>query len=109
MQIKLFPQVEQNDNIKTGGESLEDTFSKYGIDIITGPGDCFLSQYSADLGCAPAIVPLDCVDYNGRAIGLMAIARPFQESSLLKLLCAYEAFFHGVFGHRQYLNVPNQC
>ncbi len=37
-------------HMKTVGQSLEDTLNKYNIDIIIGPGDCFLSQYSAALG-----------------------------------------------------------
>jgi len=36
--------------MKTVAESLEDTLNKYDIDVIIGPGDCFLSQYSAAAG-----------------------------------------------------------
>jgi amidase len=38
------------DHMKAVGESLEDTLNKYDIDVIIGPGDCFLSLYSAALG-----------------------------------------------------------
>ncbi|KAK0117464.1 hypothetical protein ONS96_013294 [Cadophora gregata f. sp. sojae] len=93
------------DHMKAVGESLEDTFNKYGIDLIIGPGDCYLSQYSAALGCPHATVPLDCLGYNGRPIGLIVIARPYQEALLLKFMDAFEASFparkvptaHGLF------------
>lgn len=97
------------DHIKTVGEILEDTLHKYDIDMTIGPGDCFLIQYSAALGllvylgpenyqltllgCALATVPLSYLDYNGRPIGLILIARPHQEALLLKIMGAFEATF----------------
>ncbi|KAL2072382.1 hypothetical protein VTL71DRAFT_11725 [Oculimacula yallundae] len=75
-------------HMKNVGESLEDTFNKYGIDLIIGPGDC-------SLRCPLATVPLNCLEYNGRPIGLVVIARPYQESLLLKFMGAFEASFPG--------------
>jgi hypothetical protein len=32
------------------GSNLDATFQKYGINIIVGPGDCFLTQYASAKG-----------------------------------------------------------
>jgi amidase len=91
------------------GASVDATFEKYGIDIIVGPGDCFLTNYASANGNVlhssalaqltlkgyPIVaLPLNTyLDLNGRPVGLQAIAGKHNEALLLSFLSAYEASF----------------
>lgn len=73
------------------GSNLDATFQKYGINIIVGPGDCFLTQYASAKGYPIAALPLTYLDFNGRPVGLQAITSAHREDLLLAFMGAYEA------------------
>ncbi|OCK87040.1 amidase family protein [Cenococcum geophilum 1.58] len=73
------------------GKSLPETLEKYNIDVIIGPSDSWFSRYSAATGFTLCTLPLGRIDYNGRPIGLTAIAR--SEVTLVTLMSAHEATF----------------
>lgn len=94
------------DHITAVGKSLPDTLDKYNIDVIIGPADSCVSQYSAATGISSSAresslltvlglplcsLPLGYINYNGRPIGLMALAR--SEVTLITLMSAFEATF----------------
>ncbi|KAI1428375.1 amidase family protein [Xylaria sp. FL1777] len=73
------------------GQSLPDTLDSYGINVIIGPADSRLSKYSAATGFPLCSLPLGYIDFNGRPIGLTAIAR--SEVTLITLMSAFETSF----------------
>ncbi|PGH12274.1 hypothetical protein AJ80_06788 [Polytolypa hystricis UAMH7299] len=75
------------------GSNIDRIFETYGIDIIAGPGDCFLTQYAVAKGYPIATLPLTYLDLNGRPIGLLAITSRHREDRLLASMAAYEASF----------------
>ena len=95
-------------HFKTVGADLERVLNEYDIDIVVGPGDSWLQQYAAALGksfysrscqhrsdrplaCPVCAMPLSYLDYNGRPIGLLAIARPHREDILINFMSAWES------------------
>lgn len=79
------------DHISEVGKSLPDTMEKYKIDVIIGPSDSWFSKYSAATGFPLCALPLGYIPYNGRPIGLTAIAK--NEATLITLMSAFEATF----------------
>ncbi|KAI5924863.1 amidase family protein [Camillea tinctor] len=79
------------EHITTVGQTVQDALDKYDIDVIVGPADSSFSRYSAASGLPSCSLPLGYIDYNGRPIGLAAIAR--SEVTLITLQSAFEASF----------------
>ncbi|KAF2759933.1 amidase signature enzyme [Pseudovirgaria hyperparasitica] len=75
------------------GASFDEILKKYDINIIIAPGDCFFCQYGPANGYPVAALPLTTLDFNGRPIGIQAIAAAHQEPLLLKFMSAWEATF----------------
>ena len=97
--------------------SFDETIEKYDIDVIIAPGDCMLSTYSAAGGkqiSVPAAhytytlqfltllpefpiatLPISCLDFNGRPVGLLVAAPRHKEWLLIKVMSAWEATFPG--------------
>ncbi|KAI0114163.1 amidase family protein [Nemania sp. FL0031] len=73
------------------GRSLLDTFDNHGINVIIGPADSEISKFSAATGCPLCSLPLGYIGFNGRPIGLMAMAR--SEVTLITLMSAFETSF----------------
>ncbi len=84
--------------------------NKYDADVIIGPADSGLSTMASGSGkskpndyipfrhtyCAGypiAAMPLSYLDFNGRAFGMVALARQHQEATLIKFLGAWDAEF----------------
>ncbi|KAI0198380.1 amidase family protein [Astrocystis sublimbata] len=72
-------------------QSFPDTLEKYDINVIIGPGDIWFSKYSAATAFPLCSLPLGYIDFNGRPIGLLAIAK--SEVTLLTLMSAFESSF----------------
>ena len=98
------------EHYKKVASSVDSVFEKYSIDIIVAPGDSSFPNFAAANGaldsrkCTFTIcftdfwtgypntaMPIGCLDYNGRPIGLMAVAGAHRESVLFNFLSAYES------------------
>jgi amidase len=75
------------------GASVEATMERHGVDIILGPGDCFLTSHASVNGCPIVALPLACRLDNGRPVGLQALARRHHERRLLAFAAAFERSF----------------
>ncbi|KID82777.1 Amidase [Metarhizium guizhouense ARSEF 977] len=75
------------------GDGVDHILQKYGVDVIIGPADSFLTSMATGSGYPVAGMPLSYLDFNGRAFGLAAIAGQNQEALLIKVLSAWEATF----------------
>ena len=91
-------------------QGIDYILDKYNADVIIGPADSTLSNiasgsgegyltrspYVADLlsGYPIAGMPLGYLDINGRAFGMVALARKHQEATLFKFLGAWDDTFH---------------
>lgn len=73
------------------GKSLPETLGKYDIDVIVGPADSWFTKYSAATGFPHCSLPIGHIEYNGRPVGLTAIAK--SEVTLIKLMSAHESSF----------------
>ncbi|KAK2594393.1 hypothetical protein QQS21_007899 [Conoideocrella luteorostrata] len=76
-----------------GEDGVSHILQKYGVDVIIGPADSFLTSMATGSGYPIAGMPLSYLDFNGRAFGLAAIAGQNQEALLVKVLSAWEATF----------------
>jgi amidase len=79
------------DHITAVGKSLPDAMAKYNLDVVIGPADSWFSKYSAATGYPLCSLPLAYIAYNGRPVGLEAMAR--SEATLVTLMSAFEATF----------------
>ncbi|KAL8746982.1 MAG: hypothetical protein Q9190_001061 [Brigantiaea leucoxantha] len=75
--------------------SFDETIEKYDIDVIIAPDDCMLSTYSAAGEFPIATLPISCLDFNGRPVGLLVAAPRHKEWLLIKVMSAWEATFPG--------------
>jgi amidase len=92
-------------------EGIDYILDKYGADVIIGPADSGLSSHASgsgtssvqlyfitsltiSLGYPIAGMPLGYLDINGRAFGLVALARKHQEATLIRFLYAWDDTFH---------------
>ncbi|KIV88454.1 hypothetical protein PV10_08137 [Exophiala mesophila] len=75
------------------GAKLEATLEKYGIDVIIGAGDSVFGMFAAANGSPISALPLSYLDFNGRAIGLVALAGRHKEAELLRFLDHYATLF----------------
>ena len=100
---------------KAVAANFDELIEKYDIDVIIAPGDCMLSTYSAaggehnqvpsvlhlccclihSLEFPIATLPLSCLKFNGRPVGLLVAAPRHKESVLIKAMSAWEATFPG--------------
>ncbi|KAJ4253829.1 hypothetical protein NW762_010224 [Fusarium torreyae] len=79
------------DHINVVGKSLPDALEKHDLNVIIGPADSWFSQYSAATGYPLCGLPLTYIAYNGRPVGLEAMAK--SEATLVTLMSAFEATF----------------
>ncbi|KAL7893413.1 amidase signature domain-containing protein [Trichoderma sp. SZMC 28014] len=75
-------------------EGIDYILDKYDADVIIGPADSGLSTLASGSGYPIAGMPLGYLQINGRAFGLVALARKHQEATLIKFLSAWDATFH---------------
>lgn len=69
---------------------------EHDLDVIIGPADSAMSSFAAAAGCPIATLPLGYLDYNGRAFGMVALAKPNQDAKLFQVMSAWDALFHPV-------------
>lgn len=96
-------------------DGIDRILDEYGIDVIIGPADSFMSSYATGSGTCLvthiyfplrrysstdqasgypiAAMPLSYLRFNGRPMGVAAIARKNQEHLLVKVMSAWEATF----------------
>ncbi|KAJ2982353.1 hypothetical protein NUW58_g6458 [Xylaria curta] len=63
------------------------------VDFIMAPGDSLLCTIAMAAGYPTASVPLGFADFNGRPFGIQLMGRDSEESSMLKLMAAWESAF----------------
>lgn len=66
---------------------------EYGLDVILGPADSFITSFATGSGYPIAAMPLSYLRFNGRPLGVAAIARKNQDALLVKVMSAWEATF----------------
>ncbi|KAI1453883.1 putative glutamyl-tRNA amidotransferase subunit A [Annulohypoxylon moriforme] len=74
-------------------EGIDSILEHYGVDIIIGPADSFITSLATGSGYPIAGMPLSYLDFNGRPLGLAALAGKNQDALLIKFLSAWEATF----------------
>lgn len=89
---------EESDNAKAELRSIAyDAISKvlvqYSIDAIIAPMDSPIATVAACAGGPIGTVPLGLLKKFGRPFGLGIVARPGEETTVLKVMSAYEATF----------------
>ncbi|WVO18403.1 hypothetical protein L204_106119 [Cryptococcus depauperatus] len=72
---------------------IDKTFEENGVDIVMGPGDALLFSIAGSAGYPIASLPLNYLDFNGRAFGLQIIAKAHQDALLIRAQSAWEATF----------------
>ena len=77
----------------TIANAIRKTLDDYGVDVIMGPADARLASVAAGAGFPAAAVPLGYADFNGRAFGMHIIGVAGSESTILKVMSAWEATF----------------
>lgn len=92
-------------------EGIDNILDKYDADVIIGPADSGISSHASGsgksslqrylicvtdllLGYPIAGMPLGYLAINGRAFGMVALARKHQEATLIKFLSAWDDTFH---------------
>ncbi|PNP47962.1 hypothetical protein TGAMA5MH_01014 [Trichoderma gamsii] len=75
-------------------EGIDYILDKYDADIIIGPADSGLSSHASGSGYPIARMPLGYLGINGRAFGMVALARKHHEATLVKFLSAWDGTFH---------------
>ncbi|KAK1237363.1 hypothetical protein MKX08_002988 [Trichoderma sp. CBMAI-0020] len=75
-------------------EGIDYILDKYDADVMIGPADSGLSSHASGSGYPIAGMPLGYLAVNGRAFGMVALARKHQEATLVKFLSAWEETFH---------------
>ncbi len=68
--------------------------NEYGVDIILGPGDSRMNELYATAGYPMAVVPLSYASFNGRPLGMCAVASANQEGLLIQFMSAWQAHFN---------------
>ncbi|KAL3479412.1 amidase signature domain-containing protein [Aspergillus californicus] len=74
-------------------EGIDRIFKSHRVDVIIGPADSFMTSLATGSGYPIAGMPLSYLDYNGRPLGLAAIAGKGQEGLLIRVLSAWEDTF----------------
>lgn len=79
---------------KAVAENFDEMIEKYDIDVIIAPGDCMLSEYAAAGGFPIGTLPMSYLVFNGRPAGLLVAAQRHKDSTLIKVMSAWEATFN---------------
>ncbi|KAI1773051.1 putative glutamyl-tRNA amidotransferase subunit A [Hypoxylon cercidicola] len=66
---------------------------EFEVDVIIGPADSFMTSLAAASGYPVAGMPLSYLDFNGRPLGVAALAGKNRDATLVKLMSAWEATF----------------
>jgi amidase len=92
-------------------KGIDKILEKFELDVIIGPadsqltkiaaaaGEIYINDYCTELtilGYPVASLPLDYLEYNGRAFGMVAIAGANSEAKLFELMSAWESTFNPV-------------
>lgn len=72
---------------------IDRTLKENNIDVILGPGDARFCSFAGAAGGPVASLPLGFANFNGRAFGVHALARPGEEQKLLQVMAAWETAF----------------
>lgn len=78
---------------KAVAANFDEMIKAYDIDVIIAPGDCMLSEYAAAGGFPIGTLPMSYLDFNGRPAGLLVMAPRHKDSTLVKVMSAWEATF----------------
>ncbi|KAG6366464.1 hypothetical protein INS49_000641 [Diaporthe citri] len=65
-------------------DGIDHILDEYGLDVIIGPADSFITSFATGSGYPIAAMPLSYLRFNGRPLGVAAIARKNQEALLVK-------------------------
>ncbi|GAW23606.1 hypothetical protein ANO14919_131800 [Xylariales sp. No.14919] len=74
-------------------DGIDFILRKYGVDVIVGPADSSITSLATGSGYPIAAMPLSYLSFNGRPIGLAALAGKNQDATLVKFLSAWESTF----------------
>ncbi|KAI1317387.1 putative glutamyl-tRNA amidotransferase subunit A [Xylariaceae sp. FL0255] len=74
-------------------DGIDFILQKYGVDVIIGPADSAITSLATGSGYPVAAMPLSYLTFNGRPLGLAALAGKNQDATLIKFLSAWEATF----------------
>ncbi|KAK7699196.1 hypothetical protein SLS64_011825 [Diaporthe eres] len=74
-------------------DGIDRILDEYGLDVILGPADSFITSFATGSGYPIAAMPLSYLRFNGRPLGVAAIARKNQDALLVKVMSAWEATF----------------
>lgn len=92
-------------------KGIDKTLESFELDVIIGPadsqlakiaaaaGEIYINGYCTELtmsGYPVASLPLDYLEYNGRAFGMVVIAGANGEAKLFELMSAWESNFNPV-------------
>ncbi|KAI1425000.1 putative glutamyl-tRNA amidotransferase subunit A [Xylaria sp. FL1777] len=77
----------------TRDEGIDRILKEYDVDVIIGPADSFITSLATGSGYPVAGMPLTYLDFNGRPLGLAALAGRNQDATLVKMMSAWETTF----------------
>ncbi|KAI0095556.1 putative glutamyl-tRNA amidotransferase subunit A [Nemania sp. FL0031] len=77
----------------TRDEGIDRILKEYDVDVIIGPADSFITSLATGSGYPVAGMPLTYLDFNGRPLGLAALAGRNQDAILVKMMSAWEGTF----------------
>jgi len=72
---------------------IDRILKEFNVDVIIGPADSFITSLATGSGYPVAGMPLSYLEFNGRPLGLAALAGKGQDAVLVKVLSAWEATF----------------
>ncbi|KAJ8132154.1 hypothetical protein O1611_g1476 [Lasiodiplodia mahajangana] len=73
---------------------VDKCLEEYKVDVILGPGDSRIHELYATAGYPMTVMPLSYATFNGRPIGVCAIAQANREDLLVQLMSAWEKSFN---------------
>ncbi|KAI1192490.1 putative glutamyl-tRNA amidotransferase subunit A [Nemania serpens] len=74
-------------------QGIDRILEEYDVDVIIGPADSFITSLAAASGYPVAGMPLTYLNFNGRPLGLAALAGKNRDATLVKMMSAWEATF----------------
>ncbi|KAI1111811.1 putative glutamyl-tRNA amidotransferase subunit A [Nemania sp. NC0429] len=74
-------------------EGIDRILKEYDVDVVIGPADSFITSLATASGYPVAGMPLTYLSFNGRPLGLAALAGRNQDATLVKMMSAWEATF----------------
>lgn len=74
--------------------AIDKCLKEYDVDNILGPGDSRINELYATAGYPMAVVPFSYASFNGRPLGMCAVATANQEGLLIQFMSAWQAHFN---------------